>query len=32
MPVLVWVAGALGALGIAFCVIGLWFPTVIHLF
>ena len=32
MPVLVWVAGSLGALGIAFCVIGLWFPTVVHLF
>ena len=32
IPALVWVAGTLGALGVAFCVIGLWFPTVIHLF
>lgn len=32
IPALVWVAGALGALGVAFCVIGVWFPTVIHLF
>jgi uncharacterized protein DUF4337 len=29
---LTWVAGALGALGIAFCVIGQWFPTAVHLF
>jgi plasmid stabilization system protein ParE len=29
---LAWVAGALGAVGIAFCVIGLWFPTSVHLF
>lgn len=32
IPVLVWVAGALGAVGVAFCVIGFWFPTAIHLF
>ena len=32
IPALVWVAGALGAVGVAFCVIGLWFPTAIHLF
>jgi TPP-dependent indolepyruvate ferredoxin oxidoreductase alpha subunit len=32
IPALVWVAGALGVLGVAFCVIGIWFPTVIHLF
>ena len=32
IPALVWVAGTLGVLGVAFCVIGLWFPTVIHLF
>jgi plasmid stabilization system protein ParE len=29
---LVWVAGALGAIGVAFCVIGFWFPTAVHLF
>ena len=32
IPALVWVAGALGAVGVAFCVIGFWFPTAIHLF
>jgi uncharacterized protein (DUF2267 family) len=32
IPALVWVAGALGALGVAFCVVGLWFPTLIHIF
>jgi hypothetical protein len=32
MPVLVWIAGALGALGVAFCVIGFWFPASVHLF
>ena len=32
MPVLVWLAGALGLLGIAFCVIGFWFPAAVHLF
>jgi len=29
---LFWVAGALGAVGIGFCVIGFWFPTAVHLF
>ena len=29
---LAWVAGALGAVGVAFCVIGFWFPTSVHLF
>lgn len=32
MPALAWLAGALGALGVAFCVIGVWFPTAVHLF
>jgi len=32
MPVLVWVAGALGLLGVAFSVIGAFFPTAVHLF
>src|SRR5712672_922090 len=32
MPLLVWLAGALGALGVAFCVIGFFFPTAVHLF
>ena len=32
VPALVWLAGALGALGVVFCVIGFWFPTAIHLF
>ena len=32
MPVLAWIAGGLGLLGVAFCVIGFWFPTAIHLF
>ena len=32
MPVLVWLAGALGLAGIAFCVIGFWFPAAVHLF
>lgn len=32
MPVLVWLAGALGLVGIAFCVIGFWFPAAVHLF
>ncbi|HEY8069356.1 MAG TPA: DUF4337 domain-containing protein [Burkholderiales bacterium] len=32
MPALVWMAGALGLAGIAFCVVGFWFPTSIHLF
>jgi hypothetical protein len=32
MPALAWLAGALGVAGIAFCVIGVWFPTAVHLF
>src|SRR3982075_4124458 len=32
MPALVWVAGALGVLGVAFCVIGFFIPTAVHLF
>ncbi len=32
MPVLVWLAGALGLMGIAFCAIGFWFPAAVHLF
>ena len=32
MPILVWIAGGLGAVGIGFCVIGFFFPTAIHLF
>jgi uncharacterized membrane protein YdbT with pleckstrin-like domain len=32
MVALVWAAGALGLLGIAFCVIGFFFPTAVHLF
>jgi hypothetical protein len=32
MPALFWAAGALGVVGIGFCVIGFWFPTAIHLF
>jgi hypothetical protein len=29
---LAWIAGGLGALGVAFCIIGLFFPTAVHLF
>jgi hypothetical protein len=29
---LAWVAVGLGVVGIAFCVIGFWFPTAVHLF
>ena len=29
---LVWLSGALGAVGIAFCAIGLFWPTAVHLF
>lgn len=29
---LVWIAAGLGALGIAFCAIGFWIPTAVHLF
>lgn len=32
MPALVWMAGALGLAGIAFCVVGFWFPAAVHLF
>jgi hypothetical protein len=32
MAVLVWIAGALGVVGIAFCIIGFFFPTAVHLF
>lgn len=32
MPVLVWMAGALGVLGVVFCVIGFLIPTAVHLF
>ena len=32
MPALFWAAGTLGVLGVAFCVIGFWFPTAVHLF
>jgi plasmid stabilization system protein ParE len=32
MPALAWIAGALGVAGIAFCVIGFFFPTSVHLF
>jgi len=32
MVALVWIAGALGIVGIAFCVIGFFFPTAVHLF
>jgi mannose/cellobiose epimerase-like protein (N-acyl-D-glucosamine 2-epimerase family) len=32
MVALVWAAGALGVLGVAFCVIGFFFPTAVHLF
>ena len=29
---LTWIAGGLGVLGVAFCVIGFWFPSAVHLF
>jgi plasmid stabilization system protein ParE len=32
MPVLVWIAGGLGVLGIVFCAIGFFAPTAVHLF
>src|SRR5580765_2005358 len=32
MAALVWIAGGLGLLGVAFCVIGFFFPTAVHLF
>jgi plasmid stabilization system protein ParE len=32
VPALVWLSGALGAVGVVFCVIGFWFPEAVHLF
>ena len=32
MAVLVWIAAALGVVGIAFCVLGLFFPFALHFF
>jgi hypothetical protein len=32
MVALVWAAGGLGLVGVAFCVIGFFFPTQVHLF
>ena len=32
IPALFWAAGSLGVVGIAFCVIGFWFPMAVHLF
>jgi hypothetical protein len=32
VPALVWLAGTLGVVGIAFCIIGFWFPNAVHLF
>lgn len=32
IPALVWIAGALGVVAVGFCVIGFFFPTVVHLF
>ena len=32
MPALVWAAGVLGVVGIAFCGIGFFAPTAVHLF
>jgi hypothetical protein len=32
MPVLVWLAGALGVVAVGFCVIGFFFPMAVHLF
>src|SRR6267142_1568785 len=29
---LAWIAGALGVIAVAFCVIGIFFPTAVHLF
>jgi len=31
MAALAWLAGALGVVGAALCVIGFWFPTAVHL-
>lgn len=32
VPALVWLASALGVVGVAFCAIGFWFPTAVHIF
>ena len=32
MVALVWIAGALGAIGVVFCLIGFYAPTAVHLF
>src|SRR3954463_7595791 len=32
MAVLVWIAGVLGVVGVAFCVMGFFFPYALHLF
>ena len=32
IPALFWTAGALGVVGVAFAVIGFWFPTAVRLF
>src|SRR6185295_14578768 len=32
VPALVWLAATLGVVGIAFCVIGTWFPAAVHIF
>ena len=32
MPLLAWAAGALGLVGVAFCAIGFFAPTAVHLF
>jgi hypothetical protein len=32
VPALVWLAATLGVVGVAFCVIGFWFPAAVHLF
>lgn len=32
VPALVWLAGTLGVVGVAFCVIGFWFPAAVHIF
>lgn len=32
MPALVWIAGALGVVGVAFGIIGAFYPTAVHLF
>jgi hypothetical protein len=31
MPLLAWIAGALGAIGAALCVVGFWFSAALHL-